>query len=105
MNEDDLLKITSSIEQKVGKEVSATIADDLGLLITKNTETLKSISDRDNQIADLQSKNEKLVIANGNLLQQIPMGEEPVRGKKEDEEPQKSFSWKACLDSKGNFIQ
>ena len=107
MKDDDLLKITDSIQEKVGKENSAAIADDLGMLITKNAEALKTISDKEKQIEELKSKNEKLVIANGNLLQQIPVGDvddSDTRGHKE-EQPEKPFSMKACFDARGNFIQ
>ena len=106
MNEDDLMKITDSIQEKVGKENSAAIADDLGMLITKNTETLKALAAKDEEIKGLRSSNAKLVAANGNLLQQIPMGVEDESGKRpEDEpEPEKPFSMKACFDSRGNFI-
>lgn len=107
MNEDDLMKIADSIQEKVGKEDSAAIADDLGMLITKNSEALKSLADKDKQIAELKSKNEKLVIANGNLLQQIPVGDVEDSGTRHqnEEEPEKPFSMKACFDSRGNFIQ
>lgn len=106
MNEDDLMKIADSIQEKVGKEDSAAIADDLGMLITKNAEALKTIADKERQIQELRSKNEKLVIANGNLLQQIPVGEEDVSASNQEEtEPEKPFSMKACFDSRGNFIQ
>lgn len=107
MNEDDLMKIADSIQEKVGKEDSAAIADDLGMLITKNSEALKTIADKERQIQELKSKNEKLVIANGNLLQQIPTGVEDdssSRGEPEPE-PEKPISLKACFDARGNFIQ
>lgn len=107
MNEDELMKIAGSIEEKVGKENAAAIADDLGTLITKNSETLKAISEKDAKIAELKSTNEKLVSANGNLLKQIPMVEDDFsqRGAEPQEEEKKPFSWKACFDKQGNFIQ
>lgn len=106
MNEDDLMKIADSIQEKVGKENSAAIADDLGMLITKNSEALKAIATRDDEIKELKAQKEKLVIANGNLLQQIPMADEDVSGSRPTEpEPEKPFSMKACFDSRGNFIQ
>lgn len=106
MNEDDLMKIADSIQEKVGKENSAAIADDLGMLITKNSEALKAIATRDDEIKELKAQKEKLVIANGNLLQQIPMADVDNSGSRPDEpEPEKPFSMKACFDSRGNFIQ
>ncbi len=106
MNEDELMKIAGSIEEKVGKESAAAIADDLGMLITKNSETLKSISEKDAQIQELKSTNQKLVSANGNLLKQIPMTESDF-SQQDTQKPkeEKPFSWKACFDERGNFIQ
>lgn len=107
MNEDDLMKIADSIQEKVGKDNSAAIADDLGMLITKNSEALKAIATRDEEIKELKAQKEKLVIANGNLLQQIPMADVDNSGSRPDPEPEpeKPFSMKACFDSRGNFIQ
>ena len=106
MNEDDLTNLLGNIETKVGKEAAATIADDLGTLITKNAETLNRLKDKDRQISELKSTNAKLVAANGNLLQQIPaadsVSEEPAD---QEKEPEKPFSMKACFDARGNFIQ
>lgn len=106
MNEDELLKITSSIEEKIGKENSASIADDLGLLLTRNSETLKSMKARDEEIQNLKSRNEKLVTANGNLLQQIPMAKDtPAVGSKDvQEEDEKPFSWREQFNERGEFI-
>ena len=73
MTDEDLLKITNSIEEKLGAENSATIADDIGLLMTGNAEAQKLIQDKDAEIKSLKEKNEKLVLANGNLLKQVPV--------------------------------
>ena len=106
MNEDDLMKIADSIQEKVGKDNSAAIADDLGMLITKNSEALKTIQSKENEIKELKAQKEKLVIANGNLLQQIPMADvEDPDSRPKEPEPEKPFSMKACFDSRGNFIQ
>ncbi|MBO5871979.1 MAG: hypothetical protein J6Q75_04975 [Bacteroidaceae bacterium] len=105
MNEDELTKIFDSIQEKVGKENSAAIADDLGTLITKNSETIQALKSKDTEIANLKSTNAKLVAANGNLLQQIPMSDEdPAGSRPEPEKEPAPFSMKACFDSRGNFI-
>lgn len=107
MDEDKLTKIMDSITDKVGKDAAATIADDLGQLITENSNTLKELENRASKIKDLESKNEKLVAANGNLLQQIPMAEGSAVGRgnaKQAEEAPKTISLKDAFDSKGNFI-
>ena len=103
MKEEDIKTTIESIKSKLGEETSALIADDLGILITKNTEIQKQISEKDNKITALGDKVDKLVLANASLLQQIPMGNnpEPEMKKKDDEE----FSFKSVFDSKGNFIR
>lgn len=102
MEDEKLLGITNSIEEKLGKENSATIADDLGILMTENSKTQELLKQREEEIKSLKERNDKLVAANGNLLQQIPMGK--TDKKEESEEPKKPISLKDAFDSKGNFI-
>lgn len=102
MEDEKLLSITNSIEEKLGKENSATIADDLGILMTENSKTQELLKQHEEEIKTLKERNDKLVAANGNLLQQIPMGK--TDKKEESEEPKKSISLKDAFDSKGNFI-
>ena len=104
MDDEKLLKITSSIEEKLGKDTSATIADDLGILMTENATTQQMLKDRDEEIRKLKDRNEKLVTANGNLLQQIPMGKIEDEDEQEETKPSHSISLKDAFDSKGNFI-
>lgn len=104
MDDEKLLKITNSIEEKLGKEASATIADDIGILMTENATTQKMIKDKDAEIKQLTERNEKLVTANGNLLQQIPMEKEEEKEEKEEEKSSKPISLKDAFDAKGNFI-
>lgn len=102
MHDNDLQAIIDSISEKVGKENSALIADDVGKLITINSSVVDEIKKKDQEISRLTTTNEKLVVANGNLLQSIPMGKE----KKEEEskeEKHKSTSLKDCFDDRGNF--
>lgn len=98
-----------SIQAKAGKDVSATIADDLGVLITKNAEALKEADGLRAQIKELTSRNEKLIASNGALLQQVAMGGEDNnrrnRTETEQEDAPKNISLKDCFDSRGNFIQ
>ena len=102
MQDNDLQTIIDSISEKVGKENSALIADDIGKLITINSSVVDEMKKKDTEISRLTSTNEKLVIANGNLLQSIPMGKEEKKEEKE-ETVHKSTSLRDCFDSKGNF--
>lgn len=107
MDDEKLLEITGSMEEKLGKDNFAIISDDIGLLMTGNSENLKSLEQQKATIADLESRNEKLIAANGNLLQRVPMGlkEEPVESNENSNAKTDSISLKDAFDSKGNFIR
>lgn len=102
MKEEDIKTITDSIKEKLGEENSALIADDLGLLLTKNVEIQKELVEKDNTINEYKDKNEKLILANGKLLQSVPMG---IDSSKNEDEPKSSepFNFKSLFDEKGNF--
>jgi hypothetical protein len=103
MDDDAILKLTGKIEETLGKENTAMISDTLGEILTGNTANMKAISDRDEEIKKLKERNEKLVAANGALLQKVPVGFEKTEEKKTEEKPQK-LDWKDAFDKNGNFI-
>jgi len=108
MTDEELLKITNSIEEKLGAETSATIADDIGLLMTGNAETQKLLSSKDEEIKSLKERNEKLVLANGNLLKQVPAESklDPIKKPKvsgNSDESQK-INLSDAFDKSGKFI-
>lgn len=103
MDDDKILELTSKIEETLGKDNFATISDTIGELLTGNSENMKAIADRDAEIDKLKDRNDKLVAANGALLQKVPMGYEAADNKKEKEAPQTKISLKDAFDEKGNF--
>ena len=104
MQEDDLKVITDNIQEKIGKESSGIIADDIGKLITGNQNNLNLIRKKEDEIKSLKETNEKLVLANGSLLAQIPVASDYDKHQSKDEEQDKpSFSMRSVFDSKGNF--
>lgn len=103
MDDDKILELTGKIEETLGKDNFATISDTIGELLTGNTENMKAIAARDAEIDKLKDRNDKLVAANGALLQKVPMGYEAVDRKKEEEAPQPKISLKDAFDEKGNF--
>lgn len=107
MTDEELLNITNSIEEKLGKENSAVIADDIGLLMTGNSKTQKALQDKDSEIADLKAKNEKLVLANGNLLKQVPMESETSvnRPKDKDNSEESHINLSDAFDKSGKFVR
>lgn len=103
MDDDRILELTGKIEETLGKEDYAMISDTIGEILTGNSQNMQAIADRDNQIKKLQDRNEKLVVANGALLQKVPMVKsEPAISKEEAKEPKLNI--KDAFDSKGNFI-
>ena len=104
MDDDKILELTSNIENTLGKENYAMISDTIGEILTGNSQNMQAIADRDSQIKSLKDRNEKLVAANGALLQKVPM----VRGSDDDEDNSKKkapkISLKDAFDAKGNFI-
>ncbi|MBQ1551683.1 MAG: hypothetical protein IIZ67_06235 [Bacilli bacterium] len=104
MKNEELEAITNSIQSKVGDEMASMIADDIGKLITSNTQTLDLINRKDKEIARLKDNNEKLVIANGNLLQSVSMGvEEKHQPETTQEIEKKNFNFRSVFDEKGHF--
>ena len=103
MNDDRILEITGNIEKTLGEEAYATISDSIGELLTGNTENMKALEERQAEIDKLRDRNEKLVSANGALLQKIPVERSRVDEPEEKKEAPK-LSLKDAFDAKGNFI-
>lgn len=102
MKEEDITKISESIKEKLGEEATALIADDLGILITQNKEVQDMLEKQEKEITTLKDTNEKLVLANGNLLKQVPMA--PAEEKTpENTSVKKSFNFSEMFDKHGNF--
>lgn len=106
MEQKDMQKVFKSLEKKLGKEDYSKIADDLGTILTDNETMNNTISSKDEEIDTLKKNNELLVTANGNLLQQVGMGEDTSKKKNEDDlsKGQPKISLKSAFDEKGNFI-
>lgn len=106
MKKEDMDKLINGIQEKIGKEASGLISDDLGMLITDNANMNKDLTNKDNEINKLIDQKDKLIATNGNLLQQISMGEEEnffTKNKKEEKEEPKKFNFKDAFDMKGHF--
>lgn len=104
MTNEELESFQSSLTEKLGQENVSMIADDIGDLITKSTNTIEELNKRNSEIEKLKKEKERLVLANGKLLQQIPMGiDDNVRTK--ETETKKPFSFREQFDEKGNFIK
>ena len=104
MEEEFLKGITDSITTKLGEENASIIADDIGKLITANTQTIETINSLNEKVSTLKETNEKLVTANGSLLKQIPaVADYDKRAHEEAPEEKKAFNFRDMFDKNGNF--
>lgn len=104
MKEDLLKGITDSITTKLGEENASIISDDIGKLITANTQTIETIDSLTKQVESLKETNEKLISANGSLLQQIPAVADYDKHQAEEvTEVKKTFNFRDMFDKNGNF--
>ena len=107
MKEADFQEKLNSIQEKIGEDASNLILDEIGVLLTDNKAMNNTIDDKDKEIERLKKTNETLQNVNGNLLQQVAMGEdiEIQRKTKGQEEPKKPFDFRSAFDEYGNFKQ
>ena len=103
MDDNKILELTGKIESTLGAENFAMISDTVGEILTGNTLNMQAIADRDKEIDTLKDRNDKLVSANGALLQKIPVGKEK-QPEKSEEKP-KEISWNDVFDKKGSFLK
>ena len=105
MTDEELTKITDSMQDKLGTDNSALIADDIGSLITANATTQKTLRERDDEIAKLKADKEKLILANGNLLKKVAVEHksDPSEGDHSNSEEVKHVNIADAFDANGNF--
>ena len=102
MNQDKLNEVINSIGSKLGEDVKATIADDLGTLITLNENAVKEYQKVTEENSQLKDTNSKLVSANGALLQQVPQLKVEAEADKEEITEPKYFDYHSAFDKNGN---
>lgn len=105
MDDDKILELTGKIEETLGKESFATISDTIGEILTGNAENMKQLASRDGEIAKLKDRNEKLVAANGALLQRVPMEKVESQKQEKSEEKPAKINLKDAFDKNGNFLR
>ena len=101
MKKEEMENLTTSIQEKLGKEASAKIADDLGKLITDNAQMNKEIENRNSQITKLKQDKEMLIQANGNLLLKVPQGKEEKEVEEKEKDP-RDFDFRTVFEN-GKF--
>lgn len=105
MTDDQILELTGKIEETLGKEDYAMISDTIGEILTGNSQNMQAIAERDAEVKKLKDRNEKLVAANGALLQKVPMVRDNSDEESSKEKPAPKINLKDAFDAKGNFVR
>lgn len=103
MNNKDFNNIINNIQEKIGEETTSLIADDLATLTTDNLTMNNEIENQNKKITKLETDKENLIQTNGNLLQQVVMGQEEKPKIQDEEEKPKKFNFYSAFDEKGKF--
>lgn len=92
----------NSIMEKIGDDSANLILDDIAILLQDNKNMNDNLKNKDETIQKLEKKTENLQIVNGNLLQQVAMGEEPKKEIQEDYKPS-IIDLRSVFDEKRKF--
>ena len=102
----DFEETLNKMQEKLGKESSGLIADDIASLLSYDNSRTKDIKKKDKEIEKLKETKEKLIEANGNLLQQISVETKDIEINPQASKPEeKHYNLKDAFDKNGNFIK
>lgn len=97
----NLTEITDKIQEKLGKEESGKIMDDLANILIFEESNNKTLKQNEETISKLNKDKEMLIEANGNLLLHVPQAKEEIF--EEKEETKQPFDFRTVFDEKGKF--
>lgn len=102
----NLSDIVDNIQNKLDKETSSKIADDLANILVVEEANTKSFHEKDDTIAKMKKDKEMLIEANGNLLLHVPQAKEEesfFEDGKKDSKSTEPFDFRTVFDSHGKF--
>lgn len=108
MKSDKFKEITEEMQEKLGDENSALIADNFATIISDNLQMNDEMDKKDKEIEQLKQDKENLMNTNMNLLRQIPIKKEEIKKEKIDnnkEEKASNFDYSSVFDENGEFIR
>lgn len=95
----------TKMQEKIGKDEAAKIADDIASLLSYDNSRTKDINKRDKKIEKLEKDKEMLIEANGNLLQQISVETKEIEPQAQTLVETKPIDIRSAFDKDGNFIK
>ena len=102
----ELSTIVDNIQEKLGKEESGKIMDDLANILVFEEANTKTMKEKDEVIEKQKKDKEMLIEANGNLLLHVPQAKEEesfYEDGKKDPKGTEPFDFRTVFDSKGKF--
>ena len=99
----ELKEITDKLQEKLGKEESAKISDDIANILVFDKANKELIQSQNNKIDKLEKDKEVLITANGNLLLQVPQAKEESFNEETETKTKEPFDFRSVFDSKGKF--
>ena len=99
----ELKEITDKLQEKLGKEESAKISDDIANILVFDKANKELIAGKDEKIKKLENDKEVLITANGNLLLQVPQTKEEITEGEREEKIKEPFDFRNVFDDKGKF--
>ena len=95
----------TKMQEKIGKDEAAKIADDIASLLSYDNSRTKDINKRDKKIEKLEKDKEMLIEANGNLLQQVSQETKEIEPQAIISDEPKPIDIRSAFDKNGNFIR
>lgn len=96
----NLTEISDKIQEKLGKEESGKIADDIANILIFEESNNKILEEKNATIDKLNKDKEMLIQANGNLLLKVPQGKEETKEVEKDD--YKEFDFRTIFEN-GKF--
>lgn len=104
MNPEIFEQSIKSIQEKIGEEITAKIADDIGALKTAQNDALNFQKEQAEKLELAIRDKQDMQAANSRLLQQIPMGEKPEHNLDiQTKEPEEKFDPRSAFDEHGRL--
>lgn len=97
----NLTEISDKIQEKLGKEESGKIADDIANILIFEESNNKILEEKNATIDKLNKDKEMLIQANGNLLLKVPQGKEEVKEVEKERDP-RDFDFRTVFEN-GKF--
>lgn len=103
MNQEIFEQTIDSLQEKLGEEMVAKVADDIGMLKTAQTQALNEQKEMADKLTKAEQDRKDMQAANSRLLQQIPMGKPAELDPPEEPSQSEPFDFRSMFDENGRI--